>query len=63
MSTPICTVDLLGAGLRLSYGRARPPGPPRRLARRAQIEFLARLVNHDSGTDDVMDVKHELQAK
>src|SRR5882724_8932300 len=55
MSTPICT--------RLPPGGAHVTIPAMRDLldrldgwRDEQIEFLARLVNHDSGTDDVMDV-------
>src|SRR5213594_442551 len=55
MSTPICT--------RLPPGGAHVTIPAMRDLldrldgwRDEQIEFLARLVNHDSGTDDLMDV-------
>src|SRR2546428_9144624 len=55
MSTPICTVVLLRGGS--GYHTAARDLLDRLDGwRDEQIEFLARLVNHDSGTDDVMDV-------
>ena len=54
MSTPICTgSSLAGPG----YHSAMRDLLDRLDGwRDEQIEFLARLVNHDSGTDDVLDV-------
>ena len=55
MSTPICSEVLLEGGS--GYHTAVRDLLDRLDGwRDEQIEFLARLVNHDSGTDDVMDV-------